>query len=252
MIRLNFHQRRIMNHLLQRIFFSGSIAAGLLASATANTVPLVAIQANNSATELQAAFLANGLQSATLQRGAGLVARTDFPGSFDSQNWSMATTFPGIADAHFLSFTVTLAPLASAVFDNLQIAYQDAGSNESARRLELRWSVDGFADPLFTDFAVTAYPAEDINSVVLPAHAPVSGSVEFRLYGYGAPSTNGVLGLLNSAMIQVDSEAAAIALEGEMITVPESRAFTLWTAFFVGAAVVWRVLRNRRMRLNIG
>lgn len=221
----------------------------VMVSANAEVVTLAGFVATNSSASLSASESASGITSATFARGAGLSVRTDFEGYFDSASWSTAPSFPGIADTHYLSLAIEIAPFREVTLDSLQIAYQDAGSAESARRLELRWSLDGFADPLFTDFSVATWPTVDFNNIVLPANGPLTGTIEFRMYGYGASSSVGVLGLTNVPEISVNSNAAAVALKGEVTVVPELNGFTLIMSVFIGLGVLWRARRDRQKRM---
>ncbi len=183
--------------------------------------PAAGFVAASEAGALDAAYLAHGLASATIMRGPGLTARTDFQGYYDSATWSTAPAFPGVDDPHYLSVILETDTWYEIIFDSIDLAYQDAGSGESARRLELRWSVDGFASPLFTDLSVASWPEVDFNSISLPLLPPQTGVIEFRLFGYGAPSRIGVLGLANTPLLALADEDAALIIRGELQIIPE-------------------------------
>jgi MYXO-CTERM domain-containing protein len=69
--------------------------------------------------------------------------------------------------------------------------------------------------------------------------AAAGGTVEFRWYGYGAGSSNGVLGLTNHASLTADGNPVAVLLEGEVTVVPEPAA-AAWLVALVALGWAFR------------
>ncbi len=185
------------------------------------------------------------ISDALVSRGAGLVPRVDFEGYYDSQNWSTNAIFEGVGNNDaYLSLSFSIDPWHEWVPESISLSYQDAGSNQSARRLQLHYSGDNFGEVLFVDTSISGFPSpNDVNTVDLSELAPLSGIVEFRLYGFGAISSNGVLGLANDAALAVDGSPRALRISGELVAIPEPSAWLLIPAF-LGALVM--LIRIRR------
>src|SRR5690606_38313287 len=116
----------------------------------------------------------------------------------------------------------------------------------SARRIELRFSGDAFGEPLFVDVDVSSFPdALSVHTIDLTDLGLLSGSFEFRFYGYGALSTNGVLGFANSPEITANDLPGAVKLTGEVTLIPEP---ALTAVLLVIAALAATRLRRRSDR----
>ncbi|MCC5805511.1 MAG: hypothetical protein JJU00_04195 [Opitutales bacterium] len=187
------------------------------------------------------------LTGATVTRGADLAPVDDFAGYFDSSNWSQSSVFPGVESGSRLSFSFEVDPGYLWVPDSLRIAYQDAGSADSARRLDLRHSGDGFQSSLFLDTSISAFPGpNDVNFIDLSNLEPLSGTVEFRLYGYGALSAAGVLGLANDPALDIDGTPHALVITGDLVVIPEPRLWALLPVLLaVGVFLCRRALSGK-------
>ena len=181
------------------------------------------------------------LTGAVVTRGADLVPVDDFAGFFDSSGWSTSSVFPGVESGRRLSVSFEVDPAFLWIPGSLQIAYQDAGSAESARRLDLRHSGDGFQSSLFVDTSIQSFPGpNDVNFIDLSGLEPLAGTVEFRLYGYGALSAAGVLGLANDPALDLDGTPHAIILAGDLVLIPEPRLCALCMALLSFACLLRR------------
>jgi hypothetical protein len=238
--------------LLGMVFATTAGATNLVVDASAQFFPangpepLATFVADNITGGLTANWLHPGILAATVTRGPGLSIRTDMEGFYDAGNWSTSPVFPGIEDPHYFLITLQIDPEYQAALAALHIAYHDAGSAESARRLELRGSTDGFASVLFTDYAVATWPDVDYNAVALTFAGWTGGTLEYRLYGYGAVTDLGVIGLVNTAMIDAAGEDGALVLFGAII--PEPAMAALLAA---GAALAMLLGRRRAARAPI-
>jgi len=198
-------------------------------------------------TSLSAESLGDNIASADIIRGPELIAVDDFAGFYDSSGWSTAGAFPGVSDGNYLQVEIAIDPGFQVELDTLGLAYSDAGSRDSAQRLELRHSGDNFASVLFQDTSVAVFPDIDANTIDLTGIGQTfTGSVALRLYGYGAIDEDGVLGLANDPAFTDTGEAGAVLLTGDVAPIPEPAHLPFLLALVALTAVGIR--RDRRNR----
>lgn len=219
-----------------KLFPQGAGDSGLLA----------VFVADNVEGELMAAEIHPHLVSATLFRGPALSVRMESEGFYDSGNWSTSPSFPGIDDEHFLGLRLQVNPWYLLTIDAIRVAWQDAGSGESARRMELRWSPDGFEGVLFTDYAIATWPDVNDHEIAVPWTDPLDGVVDFRFYGYGAIDGLGVLGLVNAFLVDGFTDEVALAVFGTLELIPEPSQ-SVWIACLFAALFLLRQhIRKRK------
>lgn len=216
--------------------------------------PVMAVQvqllfsAINSVGPISGVSTESQITNVQLTRGSELTAVADFPDWYDSGNWSASTSFPGISSGSYLSFSFTVHPDYEWTPYYFAIAYQDAGSADSARRLQLRYSGDNFASVLFQDTLISSFPNTiDVNVVDLSALPVQTGTVEFRLYGFGALSPAGLLGLTNVSMLEHGGFPHAAVIDGELVLIPEPAVTVLVVALAGLITVGYQQRRRRRL-----
>jgi hypothetical protein len=182
---------------------------------------------------------------ATLFRGDGLTAATEFPDTYDAYGWADAPFFPGIGSAEFFGIELNIPDGLAIEAESLALAYSDAGSRRGPRQLELRWSGDGYAEPLAEDGSVGVYPVVDTLEASLNDLPLLTGTVQFRLYGYDSPGgflnePSALFGLTNG-LGGPGPGPAAIVLRGQVIPEPSTLVLT-----GTGVAALVLLLRRRR------
>jgi hypothetical protein len=108
------------------------------------------------------------------------------PNAYTDNTWNLATAALALAD-HYYEFTVTVQGGFSADLAALNFHYTRSGTG--AQNYALYYSVDGYAAPIATGaMGTTGCTAA---SADLTALANISGTVTFRLTGYGATGATG-------------------------------------------------------------
>lgn len=194
----------------------------------------------------------SGIESATIQRGPGLVAATDFAGYYDAYSWAPDPVFPGVSSEDYFSIVVEPANSVPVTFDSISITFSDAGSRLGPRSLDLRWSVDGFAASLNTASAVPVFPDTGRMDADLGGAGILDETVTFRLYGYDSPggvslNAKAIFGLSNDGgLLGPGGESAAVVIYGDVI--PESSTGMLFVA---GGAFLGLIGLLRRTRCRM-
>lgn len=220
------------------------LPADIASSATTITGNVIAAwHADNVPAALSATALATGVTSAIVTRGPSLIADTSFPGYFDSYGWSSSVSYPGSASGDYLSIITIFDERFEVSLSRLRIAYSGAGSILVPRTIELRSSVDAYASTMIRDNAVVSFPAIGIMDVDLSHLDPITGSVEFRLWGFDSPGglsddPRAIFGLTNSPALVLDGKAMALVIEGSLI--PEPTVIIQLVLGVFGALVVRR------------
>lgn len=163
------------------------------------------------------------ISNVQLVRGPDLVPVDLFAGYWDSRNWSMAGAFPGSSSGSYVSLQFKVEAGYEFTPEGLSFYYEDGGDGNGPVRVEVRWSGDGFGSVLHSDVNALDGTVESVAGSAFGSTA-ASGTVEFRWYGYGAGSSNGVLGMTNHASLTADGNPVAVLLEGEVAVVPEPAA----------------------------
>ncbi|GEM_PF-4649109 len=176
-----------------------------------------------------------------LSRGDDLTPFDSFPGYYDSAGWSIDGSFPGLASSSYVSLGFTIAEGFALEVNTLSFYYEDGGDGNGPARVELRSSLDGFASSLHTDTNTFSNTVETYSAGV-PADI-YTGDVEFRFYGYGAGTINGILGFTNNVDLDFEGSSASILLEGDLMPVPEMGTLALWIS---ASCFLWSVVRRRR------
>lgn len=180
------------------------------------------------------------ISNVELVRGPELAAVNLFPGYWDSRNWSTAGAFPGSSSGSYVSLQFEVEAGYEFTPEGLSFYYEDGGDGNGPVRVEVRWSGDGFGSVLHSDVNALDSTVESVAGSAMGSTA-AAGTVEFRWYGYGAGSSNGVLGMTNHNSLTADGSPVAVLLEGEVTVVPEpSAAAWLLALVALGWAFRWR------------
>ncbi|MFN4254833.1 MAG: dockerin type I domain-containing protein [Saprospiraceae bacterium] len=134
---------------------------------------------------------ATGVNSGTLGRGAGVTA-TAAGGCINSNGWfasSAATTLAdAIANNDYYEFTVPLQSCFSANITGVSLYLRSSGTGPNTATL--RSSADGFASDLGTVTVPNNSASSTLFNIPLTLNN-VTGTLTFRLYGYGGASSGG-------------------------------------------------------------
>ncbi len=153
-----------------------------------------------------------------LNRGPDLNADTAFPGFYDSSNWDTGNVFPGTGSGSYVSFSFEVAPGYTLDPTSFLFYYEDDGLENSPLRIDLRTSRDAFASALFLDTNPRDGLVKSVGDLALD---PVSGSVEYRFFGYAASGPSGILGFTDNVGILFEGSPVAVLMEGDLAVVPE-------------------------------
>jgi|GEM_PF-1848002 len=164
--------------LVVQAAFSQNLATWELSSATGS-------QTNNTPS-----ILTNGINDALLNRGAGVTA-IGWPGSMNSSGWFSSTSPTTLSEAitnnDYYQFTLTVADGYKAKVTGIELVLRS--SNTGPNKVTLRSSVDNFAADLGTATVTTAALLETMSFT--NALTNLTGTVTFRLYGYGSAANTG-------------------------------------------------------------
>lgn len=135
------------------------------------------------------------LEPTSIVRGSGLTPRTE-AGLFNSRAWPTAAAgLPtALAGDDYLEWSIEPGSGAKYSLDSVQIKIfrVDSFFVQGPNTFHLRSSLDGFASDIGAPLIV---PFTTLNSTVdlstIPALQDATGSVTFRLYGYGTDGTDG-------------------------------------------------------------
>jgi len=181
------------------------------------------------------ATTAPGVTAGDIIRGPGLVPNAGAT-SINSNSWTLGGTIANaITNNDYYSFTINFG---STVFNLTTLDYNQQVSSTGPSTINLLTSIGGFVDTaVVASFASTSGPI----SVNLSSLTGVTGTVEFRLYGFGATNTAGTYRLGQPANPLFTLNGDRVPQNGSD-AIPEPS--TLVLAGVIGLGVAVR-LRNR-------
>ena len=180
--------------------------------------------------------ISNTGPSGVLSRGSGINAATN-NGRFNANSWTQPDIASALANNDYFTFSV--APNSGFSMTLTSIVFDMQRSTTGPTSFTLFSSVDGFT--IGNDEGTLALPGETNNDLTFNLGSEfenLTGSVEFRFYGYGngASQTTGSAGF--------EGPGVDLELLGTTAVVPEPSTYAL---IFGGVAlgfVVWRKKRK--------
>ena len=173
----------------QRLHRLCTTAAVLALAASAHAQTLITFESRAEPGTIAGVPVDGNIAGGTLSRGSGLINNTG--GTFNSAGFTVGADLAGaIADNDYLSFTVEVTSGAQASINQIQLRYDR--SNTGPNQVVILSSVTGFtigSTPIFTDTDVNA--SGEANDVPVVGHDNLAGTVEFRVYAFGATSSAG-------------------------------------------------------------
>lgn len=155
--------------------------------------------------------MATGMETATLSHGAGLQYVTANQDSFNGTGF-LSTLDSALADDDY--FTFTLAASVNYIFSLDSIGFNFDASPSGPQSWALFSSMDGFAaagDALY-NWTSVGTGSRTATLSANPDFQVISGSVEFRVYGYGAS--------LESGTGSFEGDGNDITVNGEVVPEP--------------------------------
>lgn len=165
--------------------------------------------------------VAANISAIDLSRGAGLVLATG--GTFNSNNWHEGTDLASAqSNNNYLTWGVSVASGYELNLTDVEIRYDRSGTGPSVA--EILMSTDGFATStsVWSDGAVSDLGEDNFFALVANG---LTGNVEFRLFAWGASSSNGTFDIetINFA----GGGTYGIRLNGEVVLVPGASSLAL-------------------------
>ncbi len=162
------------------------------------------------------------IQSASIGRGSGVNGASG-ANTYNTTRWNSTSL-----DANdYIRFTMTAASNRAINFSSF--TYSASGTPRPPQFFEIRSSVDGFTSAVATPTAL----AGGTFSLASPQLQDLQGTVEFRLYAWGAGNAGSTFGIND------------FVFEGTIYAVPEPSSLAL-----VGMSSVFYFARRRRRQLN--
>ncbi len=193
-----------------------ALSAVVACAGVASADVLADWQASPNGASLPANNVFAGLTGNDLVRGAGIVLSTG--STFNSSGWN--TTLPDLASAiaqdEYLSFGVNVDPGMSLNLSDLTLRYDR--SSTGPNQLVILASYNGFtaaSTPIWTDMSVS--DAGENNSIPL-ADSGLTGTVEFRIYAWGATSSAGTFDI--ESLDFAGGDTRGIVLSGSVVPAP--------------------------------
>ncbi len=180
--------------LLQRLLFFVSIIFGLGAVPGAWAQNLLSWElsalSGTTAGSVNSSASAAGIGIGVLSRGSGIAA-TSTGSAYNSNGWYSSATITTLSDAvtnnDYYQFTV---PITSGTFNITAVSFFLQASNTGPGTVTLRSSIDNYT----TDLGTASVPTASTLRTVTVNLTGVSGTLTFRLYGYGATAGGGTAG----------------------------------------------------------
>lgn len=171
--------------------------------------------ATGSQTSNTPSTLTTGINAGLLNRGAGITA-IGWPGSMNSNGWFSSTSPTTLSDAitnnDYYQFTLTVADGYKAKVTGIELVLRS--SNTGPNKVTLRSSVDNFAADLGTATVTTTALLETMSFT--NALTNLTGTITFRLYGYGSAANAGS-NPSNTGTLRIG--AGAVAADNDLIIV---------------------------------
>ena len=130
-----------------------------------------------------------------IRRGPGLVSDTSIINGYGATSWATTATFPGTNASGYYSFSFTVEPGWAVRLASMDISYSSAGGTNRVHAVEIRSAKEGYASTLHLDPSVGF--SGDRNTILLPGFTNLTGTVEFRLWGFQADSSTALFLLDN-------------------------------------------------------
>ena len=174
-----------------------------------NTISATSITPINIETEI------NGLD---LSRGNGISEATG--ASFNSNSWNSTSQPEASINNEYLEFGLVIN--SGFQVANLSAEFFGDRSNTGPNSIEVFFSTDGFLTEtsVLNDIDV-GISGSTQNTI--PIISNLTGTIEFRIYGYGATSTSGTFDL---EPLRIDN-TYGLTLNGDISAIPEPSSTTL-------------------------
>jgi hypothetical protein len=196
-------------------FASASASAAVLAQYNLDSVP------SDSTTPYSAESQDISVSTTPLTVGPDLAGYTNvLAGHFDATGWPVEFN----ANDAYISFSIAPTTGNQIEYSSMTFTWK-LESPESATKLAVRSSVDGYGSDLFNATYDPGSTAPHAVNVDLSGLAPQSGQVQFRFYGYGDGngSTGGALAGLHGA----GQGGSPLVVNGTLSPVPEPASMAL-------------------------
>lgn len=183
---------------------------------------------------LSASSLGTNVASASLTLGGG-VSASGAAGTFGGSNFDTTSLTAAITSGDYLSFTITptsgYALSISSITLNSGVSTEVTNFNVSLLSSATGWTA---AQSLHDySFASTGAPAQSITLTSSPALQNVSGSLEFRLYGWRDPNGTSTFRIRNLA-------GSDLVINGTVSAIPEPSAYAAAAGLFILGCALWR------------
>lgn len=176
------------------------------------------LQARDLSGDITANDVAPHIVGGVIRRGPALTPDLSIGNGYGAIGWATSTTFPGIASTGYYSFSLTVEPGWAVNLTTMDISFSSPGGTNRVNAVELRSAVDGFATPLFVHPGV-GFSGDD-NTIALSGMAGLTGTIEFRLWGYQADSPTALFLLDNDNHFPIaGSTHGAVRFNGTVIPV---------------------------------
>lgn len=202
--------------MMKALMVSGALA---VAASTAQAVTVVAFEGVNGSS-VAASVEGAGVTGFDLNRSVGLIQNTG--GTFNSRSWNEGTDkVTALANNNAIFWGATIASGTAYDLTSLTFDYDRSGTGPFAIAVDL-FINNVFQGEIFSDGAV-ADSASQVANVDLSAYTNVTGSVFFRLSGWGASTSLGTFDIENDLpggygiVVEGDLAIAAVPLPAGML-----------------------------------
>lgn len=200
--------------------------------------------ANASTTNPRAATsLGTNITSASLTLGSGVTA-SNSGDTFGGSGFNSTTLSTAISGGDYLSFTITPADGFAISISSLSL---NSGVSTAVTNfnVSLLSSATGFtgADSLYNySFSTAGAPTQSITLTGVTALQNVSGSLEFRLYGWRDTAGTSTFRIRNLS-------GNDLVINGSVSAIPEPSAFAAAAGVLALSGVIWH--RRRQGKLDV-
>ncbi len=186
-----------------------------------------------NSTSVTPAVVGSNVSGVDLTRGGGVSATGG--GTYNSRGWHDSTDQASAkSNGDYLEFGISVD--TGFLLSNLSAGFFGDRSASGPSSIEVFYSTDGFA----TESSVLAATDVGINGSIRDTTAvgdALTGTVLFRIYGYGATSSSGTFDLEKTKY----DGTYGLAINGDVVAVPEPS-----SAALLGLGGLALILRRRR------
>ncbi len=213
--------------MMKSLFSFLALSLVVLAAGSANADiifanPIIGANPSNSNPYTTGQIIHSNIQSASLSRGSGVIGATG-ANRYNASRWNSSS----LDLNKYYAFTMKAASNHAINFSSF--TYTASGAPRPPQFFEIRTSVDGFTSSV----AVPTTLGGGTFSLASPQLQDLQGTVEFRLYAWGAGNAGSTFGIND------------FVFEGTIYAVPEPSSLAL-----VGMSSVFYFARRRRRQLN--